>query len=63
MRWPWRRRGHNGDARARAEQEAKLRSAQRQDEAGLFEYIARSLADLPDDEFAELVAQAFRRRA
>lgn len=59
MRW-WPRRRRNGDARAAAEQEAKLRAAQRM--TPVYEKLAPLVADLSDEEFAERVAKAFRRR-
>lgn len=59
MRW-WPRRRRNGDAQAAAEQEAKLRAAQRM--GPVYEALAPLVAELPDEEFAERVARAFRRR-
>lgn len=65
MRLWWRRKEENGhESRAasvaRAEAEAKLRATQRMTPA--VERMADRLADLPDEEFAERVARAFRRR-
>jgi hypothetical protein len=60
MRWRWRRRPTNGAAKAKAEAEARLRATQRLTPA--VEQMARHLADLPDDEFADRVARAFRGR-
>lgn len=59
MRWPWRRRA-TGAAKARAEAEARLRATERL--TPIYEQWARHLAELPDEEFAERVARAFRRR-
>lgn len=59
MRWLW-WRDRNGAAKARAEAEAKLRATQRL--TPVYEQMARHMADLPDDEFAARVSQAFRRR-
>lgn len=61
MRWPWRwwRRSGRDAARARAEAEAQLRAAVRH--TPVVKMVAGRLADLPPDEFAELVAAAFRR--
>ena len=69
MIWWRRKREHNGEVakahaeadrqrRLREEQEAKLRRDQRM--TPLYERMADSLAELPDDEFAERVARAFR---
>jgi hypothetical protein len=44
----------------RREAERELRRAQRQ--TGQFESLAGALSDVPDDEWARRVAQAFRRR-
>lgn len=60
MRWRWWRRQPNGAAKAAAEAEAKLRNVQRL--TPMYERMAERMAELPDDEFAERVAQAFRRR-
>lgn len=53
-------RRRNGDAKKRAEQEAKTRAAERQ--MHVYERLAGMMADLPDDEFAARVAEVFRRR-
>lgn len=60
MKWRWWRRTPNGAAKAAAEAEARLRATQRL--TPVYEQMARHLADLPDDEFAARVSQAFRRR-
>ena len=59
MRWPW-RRDRNGAAEARAKAEAKLQATKRM--TPVYERLAERVADLPDDEFADRVAKAFRRR-
>lgn len=58
-RWRWWRRNGREAERARAEAEARLRAARRL--TPVVEGLADQLANLPPDEFAELVAQAFRR--
>jgi hypothetical protein len=59
MRWPWRRR--NGSARkARADAEAQLRAAKQA--TPLVERLADRMSEMPADEFAHLVAEAFGRR-
>jgi hypothetical protein len=50
VRWWWRRKPTNGTAHARAEQEAKLRAAQRM--TPVYEQWAERIADLPADELA-----------
>lgn len=60
MRWPWRwlHRDGTGEELARAERirdDAKKRTPR-------VERAAERLAQLPDDEFADRVSQAFRRR-
>ena len=61
MRWPWRRRRPNGEAaKAKAEALARLRFTQAMTPA--YERMADHIADLTDEEFAERVARAFRRR-
>jgi len=59
MRWPW-RRDRNGAAEVRAKAEAKLRATKRM--TPIVEKLADRVAELPDDEFADRVARAFRRR-
>lgn len=59
MRWPW-RRDRNGAAEARANAEAKLRATKRM--TPVVKKLADRVADLPPEEFADRVAQAFRRR-
>lgn len=49
MMW-WRRRTPNGTAKARAEQEAKLRAAERM--TPVYEQWAERIADLPAEELA-----------
>lgn len=70
MSWPWwlrwwsRRRPANGATEKRLELEAKLRKAER--ETGAVERLADRVAELPPDEFARRIQQAFdlhRRRA
>lgn len=59
--WKWRRR-HNGQAAvAKAESEAKLKAAERADP--MIDLLARKVAELPEDEFVNRVARAFRARS
>lgn len=58
LRW-W--RTDNDEAQARAEQERRLRIAQRQ--TATMQHRARELRELPAEEFAERVAAAFRLRS
>lgn len=59
MRWRWRRE-RNGAAHAAAEQEAKLRAAQRM--TPVYERLADAIADLPAEELAERVRRALTLR-
>jgi hypothetical protein len=56
----WRRHSNGTAAKAAAESAARLRSARR--DTPVIEAMAKRLADLPDDEFAARVSDAFRRR-
>lgn len=58
MRW-WPRRRRNGDAQAAAEQQAKLRSAQRM--TPVYERLAPLVADLPPEELATRLRDALTR--
>lgn len=58
--WRWPRRGPNGDARKRREQEAKLRMAKRQ--TPLYREHAEVLAELPAEELATRVRDALTLR-
>lgn len=60
MRW-WPRRGPNGDAHKRAEQEALLSTAEKL--TPLIERFADHVADLPAEEFASRVRDAFTLRS
>lgn len=59
MRWPW-RRDRNGAAEARAKAEKERDRTKRM--TPVVERLAERVADLPDDEFADRVSKAFRRR-
>ncbi len=56
MRW-WRRKQPNGTAKARAEQEAKLRAAERM--TPVYRAMADVVADLPAEELASRLRLAF----
>jgi hypothetical protein len=56
----WWRRDRNGAAKAAAEQEAKLRAAQRM--TPVYERLADALADLPAEELADRVRRALTVR-
>lgn len=58
MMWWLRRR--DADAARKAEQEAKLKAAQRM--TSFYEQLAPALAALPPDELAERIRRAFSRR-
>ena len=60
MRW-WPKRGPNGDAHKRAEQEALLRTAQRM--TPLYEKLADHVAELPAEELVERLRLALTRRS
>jgi hypothetical protein len=60
MKWLRRLWGGNGAAQARRDAEAKLEATKK--ETAAVEQLAYRVADLTDDEFANRVAQAFRRR-
>lgn len=60
MKWPWRRRADDA-SRTRAAAEAGLKAAKRQ--TAQVEQAADRVAELPPDEFAAMLADAFRRRA
>lgn len=65
MRWPWRRRPRppkpNGTAdRLKAEQEAKLRKAQR--DQPIVEHIAKQFKQRPPDSFMQQVQSIFEER-
>lgn len=61
MRWRWwRRRGATDAQQARADAEAQLEAAKEQ--APEVEQAAHRVADMPSDELAALVAEAFSRR-
>ena len=61
MRWPrWLTRHINGTAAERKAAEEKLAAAQKM--TPIVERAARRVAKLPPDEFADRVAEAFRRR-
>ena len=59
--WRWPRRGHNGDAAARPKQEALLRTAEKM--TPLIERLADHVAELPAEEFASRVRDAFTLRS
>jgi len=59
MRWPWQRHV-NGSAEARRKAEQERDRTKRM--TPVVERLAERVADLPDDEFADRVAKAFRRR-
>lgn len=59
-RWPWQRRNGTEAKRARAHAEARLRAAKRA--TPIVEQAADRMGDMPADEFAQLVAEAFGRR-
>lgn len=56
----WRRHANGTAARAAAESKARLNEARR--DTPVIEAMARRIADLPDDEFAARVSNAFQRR-
>lgn len=60
-RWPWSKRRDDMESASKlSEAEARLRQALR--DTPEIQRAAKSIADLPHDEFADLVIQAFRRR-
>lgn len=64
MRWPWRRRvKNNGHEAARAKAEAERALQVTKAYGRHVERVAGDVADLPADEFAARVAQAFGRRS